>query len=112
MPTEAAAPSARLIVRRNSDSDMKVRSIYVSVDGKAEKALGFGDSAQIQLKPGSHELKATNRLFTKRVKFDIEPGEAAIFRVANKSGGCLIFLAAAIGGAACRLSVERIQDSN
>ena len=105
---EDSERTARLVVRRNADFDVKIRNVYVSVDGGSEKALQFGGSAQLMVSPGKHEVKATNRLFTKRAPFEVAEGESVVFVVANTPGGCLLVLAA-VGAVPCRLRLERME---
>ena len=98
-----ASPSVQvaqgtLTVVRNSPDDIKMRDLYVSVDELPEWNLQFADTRSIQLSPGEHRVKITNRLFSKSETFTLAAGQTTSFRVANIPSGPLFAPLMVIGG--------------
>ena len=85
--------TARLTVSRNRPEDVQDRQIILTLDGQPWTTLMFGASAEREIAPGRHALKADNTLFRKTVEFDAEPGSAVRFSVASRRGpGSGLFL--------------------
>ena len=95
------------MVRRNSEADLKIRPIFVTIDQVPERTLLFGHETEFQLPAGTHVLRATNRLFSKKVSVRLAPGETATFTVANVAAGCLFVFASMSGAVACKLILQR-----
>lgn len=74
---------ATLIVRRTSPRDIKIRGLELLLDGRHADNLAYGDEVQIDVSPGSHEVKVTNSLYTKSASFTAEPNEIITFDAAN-----------------------------
>jgi hypothetical protein len=72
---------ATLIVSRTSDADLKIRGIEILIDGEFIGELTFGRALEIEISPGPHALKATNKLKSKTVQFDAAEGERVSFQV-------------------------------
>lgn len=77
------AATATIYVERKSERDIKFRDLYIVVDDQPEKTLLFGQSVEIPVTPGEHEIKATTRLFTVREKFQVREGETIRFEGIN-----------------------------
>jgi len=97
----------RIVVRRNSEADLKIRPIFVTVGDLPERTLLFGHETEFELPAGSYVLRATNRLFSKKVSLQLGPGETATFTVANVAAGCLFVFTFMSGAVACKLVLKR-----
>jgi hypothetical protein len=88
--SNAVAETFHLRVTRTSKRDIQVRDAYVRINGGKERVMKFGDSFEVELPAGTHEIAVTNRLFKKKSTFTLGPD--ATFEVANVVGGCLTML--------------------
>ncbi len=79
-------PTARITVARTSPQDVRVRQIYISVDGTRVAELLYGQSFTTELAPGPHRLRANNTLLWKTLECALERGEHAEFVVVNRPG--------------------------
>jgi hypothetical protein len=62
------------------------------VDGEFAASADFKQIVEIRVRAGSHTIQAFNRVFkSKRIAFDIDPGERINFQAANVGGGFFIF---------------------
>ncbi|MCB8932384.1 MAG: hypothetical protein M9921_04290 [Fimbriimonadaceae bacterium] len=87
-----------LVVDRTSDRDIGMRDLYVRVDELEEITLLYGEGVQVRLLPGSHQIKVTNRLYTRRAEFELLEGEHVRFEVANVPGSILFAPLLIMGG--------------
>lgn len=106
--SDASAPSARLLVTRDSDEDVKNRQIFVSLDGDAIGDLVFGERLMRPVQPGRHRLRVHNTLFWKTIDFEAAPGEEVHFSTVNYAGRGFLNLTLIIGVAPLFLKVERV----
>ena len=79
-------PEATITITRRASEDVRVRQIYIAVDGKPVAELFFGDTATVQVPAGRHRLRANNTLIWKTLHCDLQPGEHARFEVVNRPG--------------------------
>lgn len=87
------ASSARVVVSRTSEEDVRQRQVLLALDGQHWTTLMFGGSATREVAAGRHRLKADNTLFRKTLEFDLDPGQEARFVVASRKGpGSGVFL--------------------
>ena len=77
-------------VIRKSDRDIKMRDLYVKIDDGKEQNLKFPSEVEITLTTGAHTIYATNRMYTRRLEFEVETGgdSGITFEVANTTRGC------------------------
>lgn len=75
--------TGKVIVSRKMSRDIKMRDLYLLVDDEEVDALQFGDSVELDLAPGEHRVKVTNRMFSKSKEFTLAAGEKAEFEVGN-----------------------------
>lgn len=61
----------KVVIERNSPDDIKMRDLYVRIDEGPEFNLPFGQSSEVDLPEGLHSIKVTNRLFTRKLDFDL-----------------------------------------
>ena len=87
-----------LRVQRVSDRDMKFRDLYIVVDDLPERNLEFGHSFELNLPPGEHRIKATNRVFTSRLTFTAQAGETVVIQAANTQKAGILNVLTFIGG--------------
>lgn len=96
-------------VHRTSDHDIKIRDLYVSVDGSPEENLAYGKSLERQLDQGEHVLTVTNRLYTKEARFDLQDGQTIEFEAANRASGCGAILFMVVGMGPYRVELRRVK---
>jgi len=84
---------AAVTITRTSEQDFKTRQLIVSIDGRREAVLLWGDSITRDLLPGPHRIRVHNTLVWKTVEFTVRPGEQVFFEAVNKSGpGTLVMM--------------------
>jgi hypothetical protein len=99
--------TAVITVRRNAPQDVRVRQIYVSIDGKPVAELLFGQSLTTEIEPGPHRLRANNTLVWKTLDCQLEPGEHATFTVVNRPGPGTYAMLSLLGTGPIYLTFER-----
>jgi hypothetical protein len=102
---------ATITVTRRSPKDVRVRQIYISVDGRNIAELLFGESVATEVDPGPHRLRANNTLVWKTVLCELQPGEHARFSVVNRPGFGSYAMLSLLGTGPIYLSFEREADS-
>ena len=102
---------ATITVTRRSPKDVRVRQIYISVDGRNIAELMFGESVTTEVDPGAHRLRANNTLVWKTVPCELRPGEHARFSVVNRPGFGSYVMLSLLGTGPIYLSFEREADS-
>ena len=76
-------------ITRKSDTDIKVRDLYVAIDDGPEQTLKYGGEVELEVPIGAHAILATNRLYKRRLEFDVgQGGDPVVFEVANTARGC------------------------
>ena len=75
-----------------------MRDLYVSIDGDDDVTLLYGESFETELEPGEHWIKATNRVFTRKLSFQVQSGETATFSVGNVTSWGFLSLLMMISG--------------
>ena len=98
---------ATITVSRTSSKDVRVRQIYISVDGKTVAELMFGQSFTTDVDAGPHRLRANNTLVWKTVECDLKPGEHARFTVVNRPGFGTFAMLSLLGSGPIYLGFER-----
>ena len=73
----------RLILRRTSERDIKFRNLYVQIDDQEERNLPYGKTLEVQLAPGNHAIRVSNKVYTKSETFSVGSGGTAHFEAAN-----------------------------
>lgn len=94
-------------VTRTSEKDVKHRQIIVSIDGEPFATLTFGQTANKEIAPGHHSIKAYNTLVWKTLEFDLAEGEHASFSVVNIPGKWSYPLLALIGAAPLYVTLDK-----
>jgi hypothetical protein len=98
---------ATITVARRAPNDVRVRQIYISLDGKRVAELMYGDACTLQVEPGEHWLRANNTLVWKSIECKLEPGEHATFTVINRPGPGTYAMLSFLGSGPIYLSFER-----
>ena len=101
--------TARLLITRSSDRDVRTRQIFVSVDGESVGDLVFNDRIERDIAAGAHRLRVHNTLFWKTLDFDASAGETVHFETINYAGRGFLNLVLIIGVAPLFLAVERVK---
>ena len=102
--------TATITVNRKSTKDLRVRQIYISVDGRTVAELLFGQSFTMEVAPGPHRLRANNTLVWKNIQCDLKAGEHARFSVINRPGFGTLAMLSLLGGGPIYLAFEREPD--
>jgi len=108
-PSEA--PTARLLVTRQSARDCKNRQIFVSLDGTRVGDIVFGERLSKPIAAGRHRMRVHNTLFWKTIDFEAAPGETVHFETVNYAGRGFVHIVLIIGVAPLFLAVERVQET-
>ena len=101
---------ARITVSRTSPQDVRVRQIYVSLDGRTAAELLYGQSFSMEVDPGAHRLRANNTLVWKTITCELEPDEHARFQVVNRPGFGTYLMLGLLGTGPIYLTFAREQD--
>ena len=99
--------TATITVARTSPNDVRVRQIYISLDGKTVAELLFGESFTTDVEAGAHRLRANNTLVWKTLKVELRPGEHAHFNVVNRPGPGTYGMLTLLGSGPIYLAFER-----
>ena len=91
---------------RNDPADIGERQVFVRIDGSRRIALLFGESVEIELKPGLHHFRIDNTLFWKHIRTGIEPGEHLECRIVNSARWWTAAIVGLLGSAPLFLKVE------
>ena len=97
----------RVTISRQHPRDIGQRQVFVRLDGGARVTLRFGEAVTLEIRPGTHSLRAHNTLVWKTVTFHVEAGEHLEFVVINRGGPITFGIAAILGAAPLFLSIER-----
>ena len=100
-------PTATITVTRKAPEDVRVRQIYISLDGKTVAELLYGQTFTTPVEAGAHRLRANNTLVWKTVDCDLAPGEHAHFRVVNRPGPGTYAMLSLLGTGPIYLTFER-----
>jgi hypothetical protein len=100
-------PTATITVTRKALEDVRVRQIYISLDGKTVAELLYGQTFTTPVDTGPHRLRANNTLVWKTVDCDLAPGEHAHFTVVNRPGPGTYVMLSLLGTGPIYLSFER-----
>jgi hypothetical protein len=100
-------PAATITVTRKAPEDVRVRQIYISLDGKTVAELLYGQTFTISVETGAHRLRANNTLVWKTVDFNLAPGEHAHFSVVNRPGPGTYAMLSLLGTGPIYLTFER-----
>jgi len=103
-------PTATITVTRKAVEDVKVRQIYISLDGKNVAELLYGQTFTTDVAAGPHRLRANNTLLWKTVDCDLRPGEQAHFTVVNRPGPGTYAMLSLLGTGPIYLTFERTRD--
>jgi hypothetical protein len=101
------AARATITIRRQSPNDVRVRQIYVSIDGTNVAELLYGQSCTIDVEAGPHRLRANNTLVWKTLECRLDPGEHARFEVVNRPGFGSYALLSLLGSGPIYLTFRR-----
>jgi len=110
MPVATATPPRDRIISAPSTGaavdDLRSAITFVRIDGSRRIALLFGESVEIELKPGLHHFRIDNTLFWKHIRTGIEPGEHLECRIVNSARWWTAAIVGLLGSAPLFLKVE------
>lgn len=102
------AATATIIIRRDSEKDIKMRGLEIFLDGEFVVDLPFSKSHSVEVEVGEHTIKASNRLYNRTLDLDLSPGQTAILQVGNVMGGAGGLMMAAVGIGPYKVFLDRI----
>jgi len=82
-----ASDTASLVIARDSDDDIKMRSLEVYVDDQFTVDLHYPKDFHIDLSPGEHAVRVTNRLYTRKLAVSVKAGETVHLQAGNHFSG-------------------------
>jgi len=91
---------------RDDPSDCRLRQVFVRIDGDRRLALVYGESVEVEVRPGMHHFFIHNTLFWKHVRIGIEPGEHLQCRIINAGRWWTAGVVGLLGSAPLFLSVH------
>jgi hypothetical protein len=81
-----------LRVFRDSDADIGFREALMFLDDELIGGVDYKQIFETRLKPGSHTLHASNRVFkSEKISFQVNAGDRVTFLVANTGGPLFAF---------------------
>jgi hypothetical protein len=100
--------SGRVVIARKSPRDIKMRDLYLALDDEEERTMLYGDMLELAVDPGEHRIKATNRMFSRKLEFEVGSGETVRLNVANvPSWNPFFFVMLIVGTMPYKVSIER-----
>ena len=103
-----ATSSARLIVARRSQKDVRTRQVTVSLDDEHVATLMFGNTYAAEIAARRHTIRFNNTLVWKTIEFEAAPGEDVQFNVVNRTGWGTWWMISLFGAGPLYLTVERV----
>ena len=100
--------ASTITVTRKARDDVRVRQIYLSIDGHSVAELLFGGTFTTTVPPGSHRLRVHNTLVWKTIDCDLSPGEHAHFEVVNRPGFGTYAMLSLLGSGPIYIRFERL----
>lgn len=78
-------------VYRDAESDVGYREVILYLDGRESRSVKFKEIVEIPVRPGTHTLRATNRVFkSAEYTFEVQPGQCVSFQAANTGKGLYV----------------------
>jgi hypothetical protein len=99
--------SARVTFTRVSPSDVGIRQVFVSIDGKSVAVLTHGQETTVEVPPGEHRIRIHNTLVWKTLRVTLADDEHARYDIINRAGFGTVALIATLGVGPIYLTVER-----
>jgi hypothetical protein len=90
--------TSQIVIERKSSKDIKMRDLYVRVDDLPEETILYGDTLELSLPPGEHQIKVTNRVGSRSLDFTLKEGETKRFVGACVSSRSLLSILMMIVG--------------
>jgi len=100
---------ATLVVRRDSDEDIKIRNLEVYVDGKWAADVAYGNSFETPLAAGDHEIMVTNKLKKQKADFVVKDGDQVVFQGTNVLSKGASAILGGLGMIVYHVTLKRIQ---
>jgi hypothetical protein len=100
---------ATLVVRRDSDTDIKMREMEVWVDGKFAATVDYGKSFEVPLDPGEHSVMVSNKLKKEKADFIVREGDSIVFQAANVMSKGMSVILAGLGMIVYHVTLKRIE---
>lgn len=106
--SEIESKTAQIVISRNADNDIKMRSLELFVDDVFADSLPFDSTYSSEINPGDHTIKVTNRLYTRRLKVSAKPGETLNLQIGNYFDGLGGIMMSVIGFGHYKCFVKQI----
>ena len=98
-----------LVVRRDSEDDIKMRDLEVYVDDEWKADLKYGGSFETELTPGEHSVAVSNKLKKQRMEFIAREGETVVFLGTNVLAKGMSAILGGLGMVMYNATLKRIQ---
>ncbi len=100
---------AKLIVSRTMPKDIKIRGLFILLDGKEVANISYGKTFEMGLATGKHTLKVTNNLYSKVETLDVKEGETYRFEAGNLLSGLWAVIIGWSGLAPYKVVLTRVE---
>jgi hypothetical protein len=98
-----------LVVRRDSEEDIKMRGMEVYVDGEFKTDLQYGGAFELVLPPGEHHVAVSNKLKKQEAQFVLREGETVVFQGTNVLSKGLSAVLGGLGMIMYNSNIRRVQ---
>jgi len=74
---------AAIVVKRDAEKDIKMRSLDVYVDDQFSVDLTYPGEYRAEVDPGDHSVKVSNRLYSRSLRVPLKAGETVTVEAGN-----------------------------
>lgn len=98
-----------LVVRRDSDDDIKMRDLEIYVDGEWMADLKYGGTYEAELTPGEHTVAVSNKLKKQEATFMVREGETVVYQGVNVLSKGLTAVLSGLGMVMYHAALRRVE---
>lgn len=93
---------------RTSPNDVKMRHIWVHLNGELLSMMAYGSERKFPIRPGTYELLVTNTLHKSRMQIEVRPGETQKFIVGQKASELALAVFVLFGAGNMPVFLEKV----